>query len=92
MTTDEQDTYTPSYVYKKKSITQEEYSILTSNVQELYTLGYVKETETQNPLSLNYNGLFVIAIGAIQELKAKNDTLETQLNSVLARLDALENA
>ena len=92
LTTDEQGTYTPSYVYGRKSITQEEYSILTSNVQELYTLEYVKETETQNPLSLNYNGLFVIAIGAIQELKAKNDTLETQLNSVLARLDALENA
>ena len=92
MTTDEQDTYTPSYVYKKKSITQEEYSILTSNVQELHTLEYFKETETQSPLSLNYNGLFVIAIGAIQELKAKNYTLETQLNSVLTRLDALENA
>jgi hypothetical protein len=45
---------------------------------------YTKEIETQTPLSLNYNGLFVLAIGAIQELKAKNDALE-------ARLDALEN-
>jgi hypothetical protein len=85
LTTDEQGTYTPSYVYRRKLITQEEYSILTSNVQELYTLGYVKETETQNPLSLNYNGLFVLAIGAIKELKAENDAIK-------ARLDALENA
>ena len=92
LTTDEQGTYTPSYVYGRKSITQEEYSILTSNVQELYTLEYVKETETQNPLSLNYNGLFVIAIGAIQELKAKNEALETQVSDLLVRVTALENA
>jgi hypothetical protein len=91
LTTDEQGTYTPSYVYGRKSITQEEYSNLISNVQELYTLEYVKETETQNPLALNYNGLFVVAIGAIKELKAKNDTLEAQVANLLERVTALES-
>ena len=53
---------------------------------------YTKQIQTQTPLQLSYNDLFVVAVGAIQELKVKNDTLETQLTSVLTRLDALENA
>ena len=49
--------------------------------------------------TLEYQGVFVVAIKAIQELntelqaeKAKVITLETQLASVLTRLDALESA
>jgi hypothetical protein len=42
-------------------------------------------------LSLNYTGIFTVAVGAIKELKAKVVTLETQITSVLTRLDALEN-
>ena len=49
----------------------------------MYAPQYTKQTETETPLALNYQGLFVVAIGAIQELAAKNDALE-------ARLDALE--
>jgi hypothetical protein len=45
----------------------------------------------------NYQGvdqskLVPLLTRSVQELSIKNDTLETQLNSVLARLDALENA
>ena len=92
LTIEEQVTYTPSYVYESNTITQEEYSNLTPEEQETCTVSYTKQIETQTPLALNYQGLFVVAIGAIKELKAKNDTLETQLASVLARLDALESA
>ena len=51
------------------------------------------------PTTLGYQGVFVVAIKAIQELntelqteRAKVATLETQLASVLTRLDALESA
>jgi hypothetical protein len=61
-------------------------------------VGYTKQVETDTPLGLNYNGIFVVAVAALQEVdrqlqaeKAKVATLETQLASVLARLDALEN-
>ena len=91
LTTEERSTYTtPVYMYisTEDTISMEQYSNLTSEVQQTYTQsisGYTKEIETQTPLSLNYQGLFVVAIGAIKELK-------TQLATVLARLDALENA
>ena len=85
LTTDEQSTYTTSYVYESNTITQEEYSNITPEEQGLYSTQYTKQIETQTPLALNYQGLFVVAIGAIQELKAKNDALE-------ARITALESA
>jgi len=85
LTSEEQVTYTPSYVYESNTITQQEYSNLTHEEQGVCTTQYIKQIETQTPLSLNYNGLFVLAIGAIKELKAENDAIK-------ARLDALENA
>jgi hypothetical protein len=91
LTTEEQTSYTPKYTRQSEPITQEEFSILTSEEREECVTEYTKYVDTQTPLSIDYNGIFVVAIGAIQELKSKNDTLETQLASVLARLDALEN-
>jgi hypothetical protein len=85
LTTEEQLTYTTSYTYESNTITQEEYSNLSPEEQGLYSTQYTKQIETQTPLALNYQGLFVVAIGAIKELKAKNDDLE-------ARITALENA
>ena len=85
LTTEEQATYTPSYVYDSNVITQAEYSNLNPEEQGLYSTQYTKQIETQTPLALNYQGLFVVAIGAIKELKAKNDALE-------ARIMALESA
>jgi len=92
LTTDQQNTYTLSYISKNGTITLEEYSNLTTDEQEVYTAHYTKEIETQTPLALNYQGLFVVAIGAIQELKTKNDALETQLASLLSRIESLENS
>ena len=34
---------------------------------------------TQTPLGLNYQGVFVVAVKAIQELKAKNEALEARI-------------
>ena len=84
--------YTTSYIYDSNVITQAEYSNLTSEEQETCVTQHIKQIETQTPLALNYQGLFVVAIGAIKELKAKNETLETQVSDLLARVTALENA
>jgi hypothetical protein len=74
----------PSSVYQ--TLTSEEKSEYTETTQY-----YSKTVDTDTPLALNYNGIFVLAVGAIQELDKKNKALEAQLASVLARLDALEN-
>lgn len=68
------------------TLTPEEQVDYVSNVQS-----YSTTIQTDTPLSLNYNGIFVLAVGAIQELDKKNKALEAQLTSVLARLDTLEN-
>jgi hypothetical protein len=106
LATEEQITFTQSYTYESNTITQEEYSDLAPVDREMYTPQYTKQTETETPLALNYQGLFVVAIGAIQELAVKNDaleaqlqaektktaTLETQVAALLTRVTALENA
>ena len=89
---EEQSNYTQKFIYESNVITTQEYTSLTIENKEKCTELYSKRVETQTPLGLNYQGLFVIAIGAINELKAENDTLKTQLASILTRLDALENA
>ena len=63
-----------------KTLTAVKYNTLTAEEQEEYTQtsdGYAKQVETQTPLSLNYQGLFVLAIGAIQELQARVVALES---------------
>jgi hypothetical protein len=92
LVTEEQTIYTPLCTRHSKPITQEEFSNLTSEEQGECITEYTTYIDTQTPLSLNYNGLFVVAIGAIQELKAKNETLETQVSDLLARVTAFENA
>jgi hypothetical protein len=84
LTTEEQSTYTISYIHESNTITQVEYSNLT--VEEQATCFYTKQIESQTLLSLNYQGLFVVAIGAIQELKAKVETLETDLQTTKEEL------
>jgi hypothetical protein len=93
LATEQQNTYSLSYVNDESAvITPGEYSNLTPEESDSYSVGYTKQFETETPLGLNYNGIFVVAVAAIQELKSENDTLKSQLASVLARLDALENA
>ena len=58
------------------------------NIPELSSLVTGEETDengNQTTLGLNYEGIFTVAVKAIQELKAKNEALE-------ARISALENA
>jgi hypothetical protein len=88
---EEQGNYTFKYIYEENVITVEEYTDLTPENKDKCTEIYTKRVETQTPLGLNYQGIFVIAVKAIQELKEENETLKSQLTSVLTRLDALEN-
>ena len=89
---EERSNYTQKFIYESNVITLQEYTSLTLENRENCTELYSKQVETQTPLSLNYQGIFVVAVKAIQELKSENETLKTQLASVLTRLDALENA
>jgi len=89
---EERGNYTQKFIYESNVITLQEYTSLTLENRENYTELYSKRVETQTPLGLNYQGIFVVAVKAIQELKSENETLKTQLTSVLTRLDALENA
>jgi hypothetical protein len=52
---------------------------------------YVVGDETKTTLSVNYAQMSVVAIGAVQELKAKNDALESKNAALEARLAALES-
>ena len=69
----------------------DEYGFIAQDVRNIPELSFLvsgEETDadgTQTPLGLNYQGVFVVAVKAIQELKAKNEALE-------ARILALENA
>lgn len=89
---EERSSYTQKFIYESNAITLQEYTSLTLENRENYTELYSKRVETQTPLGLNYQGIFVVAVKAIQELKSENETLKTQLTSVLTRLDVLENA
>ena len=51
----------------------------------------MKQVETETPLTLNYSDLFVVAVGALQELSAKTRTLETQLVQLLELERELES-
>ena len=74
----------------------DEYGFIAQDVRRIPELSFlvsgdeVDEKGNQTPLGLNYQGIFVVAVKAIQELntelqaeKARNDTLE-------ARIAALE--
>ena len=76
---------------------------LKSNLDQGNQIGFIAqevdkifpELVLTNPLddmmSLNYSGFGVLAIGAIQELNEKVETLEEEKNTLLQRLDALES-
>ena len=89
------DTIHYVYVSQEDTINEEMYTQLPNDKQVLYTReisGYTKNVETQNVLALDYNGIFVTAVGAIKEL---NDALIAEKQRVLhleervARLEAL---
>ena len=71
--------------------TEYEYSRLDDDDKDEYEAGYVKQVQTETPLTLNYSDLFVVAVGALQELSAKTRTLETQLVQLLELERELES-
>ena len=68
----------------------EEYGFIAQDVRNIPELSFLvtgeenDENGNQTTLGLNYEGIFTVAVKAIQELKAKNEALE-------ARISALEN-
>ena len=89
---DEQGTYTRKYVYEENVITIEEYTNLISENKDKCTGIYIKQVETQTPLGLNYQGIFVVAVKAIQEIDAQLQAEKVRNDALEARILALESA
>lgn len=90
------------YVKDEKKIDEKEWMMLNVEEQEKYTkelMAIEKKIDTQNVLALDYNGIFTITVGAVQELdkqlqaeKLKVVSLEGRLLDLLSRVEALESA
>lgn len=50
------------------------------------------DSQYRQALTVNYSQLSVVAIGAIQELKAENDRKQQEIDDLKARLEAIEAA
>ena len=95
------------HIEGKQIITVEEYNGLELEKKNEYDaimiekevlMDYFVECETETILSLDYNGIHCVSIGAIQELdvrleieKTKVATLETQLQANQAKVATLED-
>ena len=77
-----------------KNVSLDEYSNLTTVEQQTYTQtidGYTKQIESQTTLSLNYQGLSVLATAALQEVDRQLQAERVRNDSLEARILALEN-
>ena len=92
LNTQEQTIYTKIYTHHYQSITQEEFSNLTPEGQEECMIEYIKYVNTQTPLSIDYNGIFVVAVKAIQELNTELQAEKVRNDALEARILALESA
>ncbi len=68
-----------------------DFGLIAQDVRGVLPTLVVGDDATQS-LTVNYSQLSVVAIGAIQELKAKNDAQLAQIDALNARLAALEAA
>ena len=59
------------------------------NISELADC--VKDGSSTEPFTLNYDKIYIYAVKAIQELKIKNDNLETLNTNLQTRITTLEN-
>jgi hypothetical protein len=79
--------YTRKFIYESNVITIDEYTDLTSENKDRYKDTYIKAVETQTPLALNYQGIFVVAVKGIQELDAQLQTTQTDLQTTRTQLE-----
>lgn len=68
-----------------------DFGLIAQDVRGVLPMLVVGDEATES-LTVNYSQLSVVAIGAIQELKAQNDAQRAQIDSLNARLAALEAA
>jgi len=87
-----------SYVMNNRSDEKQDYGFIAQEIQSLLeTYGDTDSdivkvlNKEKGTLGLKYNNFIPILTKAIQELKAENDALKTQNESILRRLEALEN-
>ena len=76
------------YTYTNKLDNKRYTGLIAQDVQKV--LPEAVNTETDGHLSLAYGNMAGLLVEAVKELTRKNEILETQLASVLARLDAIE--
>jgi len=70
-----------------------DFGLVAQEVREVLP-GFVSGDEESEMLAVNYSQLSVVAIGAIQELKAQNDATlaekQKEIDELKARLEAIE--
>ncbi len=69
----------------------EDFGLIAQEVREVLPRLVIGD-ETKDSLTVNYSQLSVVAIGAIQELKADNDRKQREIDVLRARLDRIEEA
>ncbi|MFO0859593.1 MAG: tail fiber domain-containing protein [Phycisphaerales bacterium] len=68
---------------------REDMGLIAQEVREVFPT-LVSGDEVEGILSVNYSQLSVVAIGAIQELKAENDRKQREIDDLKSRLERIE--
>lgn len=79
----------PSTYYMKDDPAQEQIGFVAQDVIDVFPQTVMTNSTTQT-MGLNYSAFGVIAIGAIQELNQQVESLKTENDALLKRLDSLE--
>ncbi len=77
--------------FRWKADGTEDFGLIAQEVRDVLPR-LVTGDESKDSLTLNYSQLSVVAIGAIQELKADNDRKQQEIHDLKARLAAIEAA
>jgi hypothetical protein len=75
--------------FRWKANGAEDFGLIAQEVREVLPK-LVTGDESKDSLTLNYSQLSVVAIGAIQELKADNDRKQREIDDLKSRLAAIE--
>jgi len=79
-----------TYKFIKDKEQKSSIGMVAQDVNEIYPelITYHEEDDIYH---MDYSGVGVVALKAVQELKKENEQLKEQLNDVLQRLEKLEN-